>query len=166
MISKQQFEASVLDEFRIIKHLATKVLPGTLDWRPSPKQRSILELMQYLSQSGATFTEVILKVDVSLFGASSEKAKSVTPDNFAEHMDAQAEKFKELFAQFTDEELATEIDLWGTGRKQTKAESLFNGMLKGLTAYRMQLFTFIKASGRDDIGTNDVWQGVDSKPQA
>jgi hypothetical protein len=56
--------------------------------------------------------------------------------------------------------------LWGSGKKQTKAEHLFNGMLKGLTAYRMQLFTFIKASGRDDIGTSNVWQGVDSQPQA
>jgi hypothetical protein len=166
MISKQQFEASVLDEFRIIKHLSTKVLPNTLDWRPSPKQRSILELLQYLSQSGTAYTEVILAADTSLFGASAERAKAVTLENFAESMDAQATKFQELFAKFTDEELSTELDLWGSGKKQTKAEHLFNGMLKGLTAYRMQLFTFIKASGRDDIGTSNVWQGVDSQPQA
>jgi uncharacterized radical SAM superfamily Fe-S cluster-containing enzyme len=161
MISKQQFEASVFDEIRIIKHLATKVLPGTQDWRPTPKQRSILELMQYLSQSAATFTEVILEANTGIFQERSEAAKSVTPENFTAAMDAQAEKLKELFAKFDDAELTKEVDLWGSGHPQTKAEYLLNGMLKGMTAYRMQLFLYIKASGREDIGTSDVWQGVD-----
>lgn len=160
MIHKQQFEASALDEIRIIKHLATKVLPDTLDWRPTPKQRSILELMQYLSQSGSTFTEVILEANTGIFQERSEFTKTVTPENFASTMDAQAEKLKELFAKFDEAELAKEVDLWGSGHSQTKAEYLLNGMLKGLTAYRMQFFLYIKASGREDIGTSDVWQGV------
>lgn len=163
MISKQQFEASVLDEIRIVKHLATKVLPGTLDWRPTPKQRSILELMQYVSQSAATFTEVILEANAGIFQERSELAKSVTPENFAAAMDAQADKLKELLAKFDDAQLNMEVDLWNSGHKTTKAELLFNSMLKGMTAYRMQLFLYIKASGREDIGTSDVWQGTDSK---
>lgn len=163
MISKQQFEASVLDEVRIIKHLATKVLPDTLDWRPTPKQRSILELMQYLSQSAATYTEVILEGNPGIFQERSEAAKSVTPENFASAMDAQAEKLKELLTKFDDAELVKQVDLWGNGHSQTKAEHLLNGVLKSMTAYRMQFFLYIKASGREDIGTSDVWQGVDAK---
>ena len=36
-------------EVRILLHLVAEVDPAKLDYRPTPKQRSLLELLQYLS---------------------------------------------------------------------------------------------------------------------
>ena len=52
MISRQQFLDSVSREINIIKHLYTKIPAGTLDFRPSEKQRSTMELLRYLAASG------------------------------------------------------------------------------------------------------------------
>ena len=37
---------------RILLHLAGKVEPGMFDYRPTPKQRSTIELLRYLSFMG------------------------------------------------------------------------------------------------------------------
>jgi hypothetical protein len=31
-------------------------------------------------------------------------------------------------------------------------------------AYRMQLFLYLKACGREELGTMDLWAGVDAVP--
>jgi len=59
MITRDQLLASMKHETRVIKHLATKVPAGQFDWRPTPKQRSTIELMRmqlflYAKESGAT----------------------------------------------------------------------------------------------------------------
>ena len=49
MITMQQLLDSCRHETEVIKHLATKVPADKHDWRPSEGQRSIRELMQYLT---------------------------------------------------------------------------------------------------------------------
>lgn len=49
MYTREHLAASIRQEVRIIRHLARKVPPGTLDWRPTPGQRSTRELLRYLS---------------------------------------------------------------------------------------------------------------------
>ena len=54
MITKEQYIESFLKEIDIIKHLAEKIEPKMLDYRPTPGQRSTLELLQYLGHIAST----------------------------------------------------------------------------------------------------------------
>ena len=46
VLSKSEFISSLQDEVRILLHLASKIDRSTLDYRPTPKQRSMLELLR------------------------------------------------------------------------------------------------------------------------
>src|SRR5215218_5434369 len=52
VLTKAELIASLQNEVRILLHLASKVEPEMRDYRPTPKQRSPLELLQYLSIMG------------------------------------------------------------------------------------------------------------------
>ena len=54
VLTKPELIASLQNEVRILLHLADKIEPGMLDYRPTPKQRSTLELLRYLSMMGCT----------------------------------------------------------------------------------------------------------------
>ena len=47
ILTKEELIASLQNEVRIFVHLAGKVDKAHLDYRPTPKQRSTLELVQY-----------------------------------------------------------------------------------------------------------------------
>jgi hypothetical protein len=46
VITKDELIASLQHEVRVLLHLASKVDPAKLDYRPTAKQRSLLELLQ------------------------------------------------------------------------------------------------------------------------
>src|SRR5687767_6325071 len=60
MFSKDQLLDAIVLELNVCRHLAARVLPGTLDWRPSPAQRSTIELLRYLSTAGIDLTRAML----------------------------------------------------------------------------------------------------------
>ena len=158
MISKEQYWQSIASEFRILKHLVTKIPADKHHHKPTEKQRTTLELLQFLSYFGSSAFQHYLTGDMGGYGKGSEAAKSVTVENFSAMIDAEEARMKELFAKFTDAELATEISLWG--RTQTKAIFLLD-FLKMFAAYKMQLFLYIKQSGVHSVGTANVWAGMD-----
>jgi len=47
VLTKDELVGSLKHEVRILLHLASKVDPAKLDYRPTAKQRSTLELLQY-----------------------------------------------------------------------------------------------------------------------
>src|SRR5688500_8118955 len=49
VLTKSELIASLQNEVRILRHLAGKVDRARLDYRPTPKQRSTIELLKYLS---------------------------------------------------------------------------------------------------------------------
>jgi hypothetical protein len=59
VLTKEELIASLQNEVRILVHLAGKVDKSKLDYRPSRKQRSTLELLQYLAIMGPTQLAVI-----------------------------------------------------------------------------------------------------------
>ena len=158
MFSKELIWSSFAKELHIIKHLATKVPAGKEHHKPTEKQRTTLELIQYLSIMGVALLRVYLEENPKAFGEYTERSKGVTIENFGEMMDKQESEMKEVFAKFTDAELNKEIELWGM--KGTKAMFLLN-TLKMLTGYKMQLFLYAKASGNHTLGTSNVWAGMD-----
>jgi hypothetical protein len=44
--------------------------------------------------------------------------------------------------------------------------SLVNVVLCGCAAYRTQLFLYLKACGREDLGTMNLWAGMDAPAPA
>jgi hypothetical protein len=46
ILTKDELIRSLENDVRILSHLTSKVEPGMLDYRPTPKQRSMLELLQ------------------------------------------------------------------------------------------------------------------------
>ena len=52
VLTKPELLGSLQHEVRILLHLAGKIDRRMLDYRPAPKQRSTLELLQYLTIMG------------------------------------------------------------------------------------------------------------------
>jgi hypothetical protein len=52
------------------------------------------------------------------------------------------------------------------GRKATRGAFIVNTVLCGYAAYRTQLFLYLKASGREELNTMNLWAGMDPTPSA
>ena len=165
MYSKSDLMAALAKEMNIIKHLGTKVSAGQENFRPTPAQRSTLELMQYLTYAGVSMAKFISlegNGDTSkIWEERSEAAKGVTIENFGAAIDKASAELVALIGQFTDEELAKEVNIYGMGLK-TKGAYLVEGVLTMAVAYKMQLFLYAKQSGASDIGTMNLWAGMDA----
>src|SRR5947209_20586364 len=48
IITKDELISTLEHEVQVLLHLISRVEPRMLDYRPTPKQRSMLELLQYL----------------------------------------------------------------------------------------------------------------------
>lgn len=166
MLTKEQLLESMQAEIRIIKHLSTKLQPGKLNWRPTPAQRSILELMQYLTVCGIVPARAAVEGNWDASEALEKASEAVTPQNFEVAMDRQAGQLRHLINEVSHYRLhhgETQTP-WGTPAKVGHA--LVEMALKPLVAYRMQFFLYLKESGRSDLGPAQCWVGVDPKPKA
>lgn len=162
MITKEQYLESLIKELNIIKHLAGKIKPEQLDFKPTEKQRTLGELMQYLSYVFIALVEGAVKNDKSLYMKYHDSSTMPTLENFSSLIDGEIEKIKSLVTPLTEDEMKNEVDMWV---KQTVALHLL-GALKNAVAYKMQMFLYMKASGTENIGTMNLWVGVDGEPKA
>jgi hypothetical protein len=48
------------------------------------------------------------------------------------------------------------------GTKTTRGAFLVNLVLCGCAAYRTQLFVYLKACGREELSTLNLWAGIDA----
>jgi hypothetical protein len=160
MYTKENFIKSLENEIRIIKHLSTKVTPEMAEYRPSPAQRSTLELMQYISAVGSGIMKSILDGNTKSWAEYDEFRKSVNIENFSQKMDEELADMKGNFAKFSDSDFTKEVDFYG---KAPVAEHMIN-ILRNFAAYRMQLFLYVKACGVN-INTMNLWGGMDAPMQ-
>lgn len=164
MISKEMIIQDITHEVKVIKHLADKILPDTHNWKPSESQRTILELLQYLSHIGKSLATMITTGEMTHFGDDAEKSKALTADEFHAAMDTQLTYMIDAISGLTNEDAQQEINFFG-GRKATKAYVVLS-LLKTIVAYRMQLFLYVKQSGRSELNTANNWMGMDMPPQS
>jgi hypothetical protein len=52
-------------------------------------------------------------------------------------------------------------DDFADGPKSSRGATLVNVILCGHAAYRTQLFVYLKASGREELNTMNLWAGMD-----
>lgn len=166
MISKDQLLDAMTRECDIAIHLHSKLTPGAADWRPSPDQRSIRELLRYLAMCGIAGATAMAKGDWGLFAGFRERTAAMPVEEFPAAMRRQKEELIALFHAFSAEEFATrQAPMPGGAPPLPLGQALLNGPLKWLTAYKMELFVFAKGAGAHDIGTSNAWRGVDTPPK-
>ena len=163
MYSKAAFLSSLKAEAKIIKHLVTQVPADQLEYRPTPAQRSTLELMRYLSIVLAASGEYVVTGTWDHWGAAEAAGKDVTVATFAKAMDKQIKAVEKKLAKLGDAALKRKKTKHWNGQALTLGEGLVEMILKPAVAYRMQLFLYAKASGASTLGTSDCWFGKAEK---
>jgi hypothetical protein len=162
VLTKSELITSLQDEVRILLHLASKIDRSQLDYRPTPKQRSTIELLRYLSMMGPTIVRYNLSgsQDPALWTEAAKAADARDLDQTLAAIAAQHDEYASLLENVSDEDLRVEKDSI-MGGKTSRGASLVNLVLCGCAAYRTQLFLYLKACGREELGTMDLWAGID-----
>lgn len=165
-LSKQELIDSLQNEVRILLHLATKIDPAKVDYRPTPGQRSTLELMRYLSIMGPNLVPAIKtgNFDGAAWGASVAAADAMNLDQVVASIAKQSAVYAAELGSMSEADFGAEIELFGN--KRSKGFFLVNLVVSGHAAYRTQLFCYLKACGRDELNTFNLWQGIDGQMQS
>ena len=161
VLTKPELIASLQDEVRILLHLASKIDRAKLDYRPTPKQRSTMELLQYLTVMGPGLIGAAKAgtFDAAAWTVAEDAAKKRDFDATLAAIAAHKGAYAELLADLSDADLRAEIDMFGN--KTSRGAFIVNLVLCGCAAYRMQLFLHLKACGREELGTMNLWAGAD-----
>ena len=162
VLTKSELIAALQNEVRILLHLASKIDRAQLDYRPTPKQRSTMELLKYLSVMGPHMVEGVgTGFDQEKWKAAAAAADERDFDQTLEAIAAHSDRYAALLTAMSDEDLRTPFDGFD-GKKTTRGAFIVNLVLCGCAAYRTQLFLYLKACGHDELGTANLWGGVDA----
>jgi len=162
-MTKEELIGSLQNEVRILLHLAGEIDRKWLDYRPTPKQRSILELLRYLVSMGPMLIRSVKAgaFDVPGWNASVAEANLMDFDQVLAAIQTQSNTYAELLAGCSDADFREGIDLFGSG-KASRGSVIINMVLCGCAAYRTQLFIYLKACGREELNTMNLWMGMDA----
>ncbi len=141
-------------------HLFHKIPESLYGWRPSESQRSVEELLRYLSVCVISALKGFQEPDKGWRDQYLALAKEMTPAQFPERMEAQAQEIRDYFAQLPEESLATQEVKLPWGETQILGYAILNAPAKWLPAYKMQLFLYAKQNGIK-LGTPNLWRGTD-----
>ena len=166
VLTKSELIASLHNEVRILQHLCTKIAPGMVDYRPTPKQRSTIDLLKYLAVMGPMLVKAGLSgtFDRDEWGARSTALADTDLAGVVAALAAHDQEYDALLANVSDEAFRKEVDIFGN--KSSAGQFIVSMVLGGCAAYRTQLFCYLKACGRDELGTMNLWGGIDPPPAA
>jgi DinB superfamily len=164
VLTKSELIASLQHEVRILLHLAGKIDRSQLDYRPTPKQRSTIELLQYLTVMGPGLIRAAKAgtFDPAAWTAAEQTATTLPFDQTLSAIAAQSDTYATLLSDLSDADFRAPITMFG--RKTTRGAFLVNLVLCGCAAYRTQLFMHLKACGREELSTMNLWFGIDAPP--
>jgi hypothetical protein len=162
VMTKPELVSALQNEVRILLHLASKIDPAKGDYRPTPKQRSTIELLKYLSMMGPVLVRAARAgaFDGAAWTAAEQAAAAQSYEQTIAAIAAQHGTYAALLADVSDDDLRAEIDPFGAG-KSTRGAFLVTQVLCGCAAYRTQLFLYLKACGREELGSMNLWAGID-----
>jgi hypothetical protein len=166
VLTKEELISTLQLEGRILVHLAGKVDRGRLDYRPTPKQRSTLELLQYLAIMGPVQVRLIRAGEFSrtAFGAAwtpaEAAAKVMSFEDAVAAIAGLSEYYTRELGQWSDTDFRQEFDFFGN--PMSRGLLLIQMLLSAHAAYRMQLFCYLKSCGREELSTINLWGGVDA----
>jgi hypothetical protein len=163
VLTKTELISSLQKEVRILTHLAGKVDATVADYRPTPKQRSTLDLLRYMSIMGPAMVQAAKAggFDGAAWGAALKESEARNLQQTVSTIAAQGDLYAKLLGDMSDADLRAEMKNFD-GSQISKGAFIVNLVLAGHAAYRTQLFLYLKANGRDELSTYDLWQGVDA----
>jgi hypothetical protein len=163
VLTKSELITSLQHEVHILLHLATKVDRAKLDYRPTPKQRSTIELLKYLSMMGPTIIEYAKAEtpDPNLWSNAVKEAEAKNFDQTVAAIAAQKDAYARVLGSMSDADFRAEVNDFAGG-KTSRGALIVNLVLGGHAAYRTQLFLYLKAGGRDELSTMNLWAGADA----
>ena len=165
VLTKQELAGALKKEVGILLHLAGKLDREHIDYRPTAKQRSSLELLRYLSVMGPA---LVATAKDGAFNRDAWVAEIAAADkrDFDETLKviaSQPEQYERLLADMSDADFRAEMTGFD-GSKLSKGAFIVALVLGGCAAYRTQLFCYLKACGREELGTVNLWRGADAVP--
>lgn len=155
-MNKDELIFSYKREYFIIKGIFSKISATQYSYRPTPKSRSIEELLKYLTHCGYG----------SLLNALKDEAE------LKKHREGKAIEDLTLFPEAIDAELARISDRihrihakdWESGKSnywwgpETSLQAaIVETSLKCVTAYRMNLFLWAKEAGNHHLDRTVCW---------
>ena len=166
VLEKNELVERLNHEVRVLLHLVSKVRPADLDYRPAPRQRSLQELLEYLTVFPGIHLRTVTSGgwDKAAWGEAwrteQAAAKGRSLEQIRDKIARQPDLFADLIRPLTNEDLRSEMEMFG--RKSSRGEQLVWMVLCHYAAYRMQLFLYLKACGREELWTMDLWAGIDA----
>jgi len=162
VLTKSELITLLQKEVRLLLHLTTKIDAAALDYRPAPKQRSTLELLRYLTTMGPALIRYAKgePTDAATIAEETQAANLRNFDETVAALAAQSDLYADLLGAMSDDDLRGEI-MWVDGSPISRGLFLVNYLFGQCTAYRLQLFLYLKASGREELNTMNLWLGAD-----
>lgn len=165
VLTSQELVAALHKEVRILLHLAGKIDIGQLDYRPTSKQRSAIELLRYLSFMGPV---LLRAAKTGSFDREAWKSETDAADmrNLEETLALIAtlpDVYERLVSDMSDADFRAEMTGFD-GNKISAGAFIVSLVLGGHTAYRTQLFLYLKSCGQEHLGTVNLWRGADAVP--
>ena len=162
VLTTAELISALQKECRILAHLATKVDRAQLGYRPTPKQRSTLEWFQYMSMMGANIVRGVKAgaFDPPSWTKDEAAAKARDFDQTIAAIEALGDVYAREIGSMSDADLRSNVTMFGT--TTSKGATLVNIVLCGHAAYRTQIFNYLKACGREELSTMNLWAGMDA----
>jgi len=166
-LTKDELVGALNNEVRLLLHLISKVEPAMLDYRPTPKQRSLLELLQYLTIFGPIHTRAILAPAFDMdawraaWAAGEAAAKTMGLEQVRDAIGKLPATLGDLIRGCSEGDLRAGIEMFGPAA--SRGSQLVHLVLCHYTAYRMQVFLYLKSCGREELSTWNLWAGVDGR---
>jgi hypothetical protein len=165
VLTKEELVVALHKEVRILLHLAGKLDISQLDYRPTAKQRSALELLRYLSFMGPTLVSTAKhgSFDRDAWKAESDAADMRNLDQTLAVIATLPDVYERLLAAMSDADFRAEMTGFD-GNKISRGAFIVSLVLGGHAAYRTQLFLYLKSCGQEELGTVNLWRGADPVP--
>jgi len=162
VLTTSELLSSLQNEIRILTHLAGKIEPSMLDYRPTPKQRSTMEWLQYLTLMGPALINAAKTgtFDGAAWTAGEQAAATRDLPQTIAALSALGDTYASQLAGMTDADYRAEIQMFGS--TYSRGAFIVNLVLSGHAAYRTQLFNYLKACGREELTTMNLWAGMDA----
>jgi hypothetical protein len=166
VLTQSELIESLQNEVRILLHLASKIEPRMVDYRPTPKQRSAIELLRYLSIMGPNLVKAAKSgaFDPDAWTASTQAADARNLEQTLAVIAGHGQEYAALLGGMSDADFRAPLEMFG--RHTTKGAFIVNLVLAGCAAYRTQLFLYLKACGREELSTMNLWAGMDAPAQS
>jgi hypothetical protein len=167
VLTKSELISALQKEVRILVHLAGKVDRSMIDYRPTAKQRSTLELLRYMTIMGPMLVQAAKSggFDVATWTAAKNESDARDFDQTVAALAGQSDEYARLLGDMSDADFRAEMTGFD-GSQVSKGSFIVNLVLSGHAAYRTQLFLYLKANGREELSTYNLWQGVDAPAAA